>query len=245
MPPGTAPIRSDRVKSHAWFIDEVQLAGDEHLNAGYVEGYDGKARFDPEPDLALLRSRGLGPESTLVDLGAGTGEFVLAAAQICRRVVAVDVSPAMLKALSTKVGRQQVSNLELVRQGFLTYVHRGELADFVYTKNALHHLPDFWKAVALKRVAAILKQGGVLRLRDLVFSFEPEESEAVIEAWLQAAPGKPKGGWTRSELEIHLRQEYSTFSWLLEPMLHRAGFVIEEATYADSRVFAEYVCVKV
>jgi SAM-dependent methyltransferase len=151
----------------------------------------------------------------------------------------------MLKALSKKVGRRQVNNLELVRQGFLTYMHRGELADFVYTKNALHHLPDFWKAVALKRVAAILKQGGVLRLRDLVFSFEPEESEAVIEAWLQAAPGKPTDGWTRSELEIHLRQEYSTFSWLLEPMLHRAGFVIQEATYADSRVFAEYVCVKV
>ena len=44
---------------------------------------------------------------------------------------------------------------------------------FIYTRHALHHLPDLWKVVALGRMAALLVPGGVLFLRDLVFAFEP------------------------------------------------------------------------
>jgi ubiquinone/menaquinone biosynthesis C-methylase UbiE len=227
-----------------WFVDELEHAGREHLDPLYVEGFDRKSSFDPIPELALLADFGFGSDSTLIDLGAGTGTLALAAAQICRQVVAVDVSPAMLDALAAKARRQLVNNLQLVREGLLAYQHRGELADFVYTKNALHHLPDFWKAVALRRIVAMLKRGGILRLRDIVYSFEPHESEAVIEAWLGGAPERSEDGWTRSELETHVREEYSTFAWLLEPMLERSGFEIKEATYSDSRVFASYTCVK-
>ncbi|HYZ77148.1 MAG TPA: hypothetical protein VE596_07200 [Gaiellaceae bacterium] len=60
-------------------LDELALAGPEHLDPRYVEGYDEKARVDPDPDLALLRARGLGAGSTLVDLGSATGTFALAA----------------------------------------------------------------------------------------------------------------------------------------------------------------------
>src|SRR6266851_5505142 len=104
--------------------------------------------------------------------------------------------------------------------------HAGEPADFVYTRNALHHLPDFWKAIALQRMARLLRSGGILRLRDLIFSFEPVDADRVVDAWLKAAPVRPESGWTRSELETHLRDEHSTFTWLLEPMLDRAGFEI-------------------
>ena len=40
--------------------------------------------------------------------------------------------------------------------------------DLVISEYALHHLPDFWKAVALERMAGFLRPGGTLRLRDLV-----------------------------------------------------------------------------
>ncbi len=125
-----------------WFIDELTHAGDEHLDPGYVVRYDRKASFDSIPDLDLLRNFGFGSESTLVDLGTGTGDFALAAARTCRRVIAVDISPAMLEALHLKIARQGVTNLEVVRSGFLTYEHQGEQADFVFSRNALHHLPE-------------------------------------------------------------------------------------------------------
>jgi RNA polymerase primary sigma factor len=44
----------------------------------------------------------------------------------------------------------------------------------------------------------------------------------------------------REELEAHLREEHSTFTWLLEPMLERAGFEIVGASFSASRVFAAY-----
>jgi SAM-dependent methyltransferase len=224
--------------------DELALAGAEHLDPDYVAGYDRRAAFDPEPDLALLRRHGLGPDATLVDLGAGTGTLALAAAPACRRVVAVDVSPAMPAAIETKAAAFGLANVECVRAGFLGYEHWGPPADVVYSRNALHHLPDFWKAVALRRAAAILRPGGVLRLRDIAFAFDPGAAESFLGAWLAAAPDRPEEGWTRTELEAHLREEHSTFTWLLEPMLERAGFEIVEADYGSFRVFAAYVCRK-
>jgi hypothetical protein len=47
--------------------------------------------------------------------------------------------------------------------------------------------------------------------------------------------------WLRAEFEEHVRDEHSTFSWLLEPMLHRAGFEIEDAVYTPDRFSAKYV----
>ena len=227
-----------------WILDEVARSGDEHLDPEYAEGYDRKSGTDTADDLALLRELGLDARSTLVDLGAGTGTFAVAAAPYCGRVVAVDVSAAMLGVSRTKVERLALGNVELVRAGFLTYEHRGDPAEFVYSRNALHHLPDLWKALALERVARILRPGGVLRLHDLVLSCDPAEVPDVIEARLASAAERPKDGWTRSELEAHFREEHSTFSWLLEPMLERAGFEIREATFRDSQVYAAYTCTR-
>ncbi|MGZ3583405.1 MAG: class I SAM-dependent methyltransferase [Ktedonobacterales bacterium] len=227
-----------------WYIDELSHAGSEHLDMSYVPGYDHKAGTDPAEDLAVLRELGLSETHTLVDLGAGTGTFALAAAPLCRRVVAVDVSPVMLALLRQKAVQSGIGNIECVQRGFLSYEHQGELADFVYSRHALHHLPDFWKAIAIEHTAAILKPGGVFYLRDLIFAFEPHEAEHVIESWLANAPEQTDYGWSRSELETHLREEHSTFNWLLEPMLQRAGFEIWRVQHGTSRVHSAYTCIK-
>ena len=53
----------------------------------------------------------------------------------------------------------------------------------MYTRNALHQLPDFWKALALNRIARMLRPGGVLRLRDLIYDFGPGDAEGIFRAW--------------------------------------------------------------
>ena len=93
-------------------------------------------------------------------------------------------------------------------------------------------------------VQPVDEHGGVLRLRDLVFSCAPRDVEHVIEAWLAAAPSRPEDGWTRPELEAHVRQEHSTFNRLLEAMLEHAGFQIQQVEYDTSRIYAAYMCVK-
>jgi SAM-dependent methyltransferase len=226
-------------------IDETALAGSEHLDPAYVAGYDRKAAFDPAEDLAVLRARGLGPDSTLIDFGAGTGTFAVAAALFCKRVVAVDVSPAMVAAIRARAADAAADNVDAVQAGFLGYVHDGDPVAAIYTRNALHHLPDPWKAVALRRMAGLLREGGTLRLRDLVFSFPAADAETGIERWIDAtASDDPAVGWTRAELETHVRDEHSTFTWLLEPMLADAGFAIVASAYAPIGAYADYTCVR-
>ncbi len=155
----------------------------------------------------------------------------------------MDVSGAMLTILKEKTERLGIKNIECVQGGFLTYEQRGEPADFVYSRNALHHLPDFFKALALERIASMLGPGGALRLHEPLFSFDPGEAEHIIEAWLASAVEQPERGFTRPGIEKDVREEYITFSWLLEPMLERAGFAIQDARHHASRCYSAYTCV--
>lgn len=230
--------------SPSWYLDEVRYAGPEHLDEAFVAAYDAKQQTDWAPELQLLREHGLDSAKTLVDLGTGTGALALAVAPYIKRVVAVDISPAMLAFVRRQAQAKRLANLDCVQAGFLSYEHTGAPADFIYTRNALHHLPDFWKGVALQRLAAMLPTGGILRLRDLVYAFAPQEATQRLEAWFAGAKVRREDGYTRSEYETHLRDEYSTYSWLLEPMLQRAGFEIRFADYSPNKIYAAYLCVK-
>lgn len=227
-------------------MDETAYAGRENLDPQHARRYDAKEDAQAAGEVGALQERGvLGPASEVVDLGAGTGQFALAAAGVCRRVVAVDVSPVMLAPLAEKVEERGLGNVELVSAGFLTYEHAGPPPDLVYSRYALHHLPDFWKAIALSRIAGMLGPGGHLRLWDVVYGFEPNAASRRIDAWIEAATSADaEGGWTRPELAEHVRDEHSTFTWLLEPMMERAGFEIVEATYSADAMFARYLCRK-
>ncbi len=226
-----------------WLLDEVASAGRENLDADHAALYDEKEDAKAAQEVELLRGLGLDERAQVVDLGAGTGQFTAAVAHACARVVAVDISPVMLARLRAKVAASRLSNVEFVEAGFLTYEHSGNPADFVYSRWALHHLPDFWKSTALHRMRTILRSGGILRLSDVVYSFDPADAEERIEEWCASLPVEATrdGEWTRADIEEHVRDEHSTFTWLLEPMIERSGFRIERAHHSTDGFFAEYV----
>ena len=224
-----------------WMLDEVANAGRENLDVAHVERYDRKMDARASEEVELLRAYGLDESSVVVDLGCGTGQFALAVAPVCRRVVAVDVSPVMRQRLRRKRDDGGISNLEIEDAGFLTYDHTGDRADIVYSRYALHHLPDFWKVTALRRVHAALQPGGVFRLWDVVYSFDPSETAERVEAWCAPYGDEIEGDWARWEVEEHVRDEHSTFTWLLEAMFERTGFAVEAADYSDDGFDAQYV----
>ncbi len=80
-----------------------------------------------------------------------------------------------------------------------------------------------------------------MRLWDVVYDFAPSEAEERLEAWCATAGDEIEGDWSRAELEEHVRDEHSTFTWILEPMMERAGFAIEAAERSDDGIFAKYV----
>jgi SAM-dependent methyltransferase len=230
--------------AETWLLDELAHAGPEHLDVAFITGYDKKQGYpDPEPDIAAFEAHGLGGSSTVVDIGAGTGQFSIPAARRFGRVVAADVSPVMVDALRASAAAAGLANVGVVRAGFLSYHHDGPPPEGVYTRNALHQIPDFWKGQALQRIADLLPPGGVLRLRDLIFDFQPRQAGEVFAGWFAGAAANPADGYTAADYAEHIRTEYSTYRWLLEPLLTATGFEVVGVSY-ERRLYGAYTCVK-
>lgn len=228
----------------AWYKDEFQQVGVDFFDVAQVEAYDrNQTSSTVEVEQALVAQLGISSGHTVIELGAGTGTFAIQASLAGAYVHAVDVSQVMLAYARNKAHRVGATNIEFHHAGFLTYEHKATPADFVVTKSALHILPDFWKMIAFLRMAAMLKVGGVLYLRDVIFSFSPAEYQTRINAWIERV-AKPEGeGWTARDFSMHVREEHSTFGWIIEGMLTRAGFTIKEADYLATE-YARYTCRK-
>jgi putative AdoMet-dependent methyltransferase len=184
----------------------------------------------------------LNGDQTVLEIGTGTGEFALAAAVHCSRVYAVDLSAGMLKYAKKKARSWQVSNIEFLQAGFLTYQHHGPPLDAVVTQLALHHLPDFWKQVALMRLADMLKEGGKICLRDVVYSFDVNAYEDFFEEYISKGAEKV-GDEFSGRIAAHVKNEYSTLDWIMRGMLERAGFKIDRPDHKDGFI-GLYLCTK-
>ena len=170
-----------------WLLDEFAHAGRENLDAEHVHRYDSKMDASAPSETELPGTLGLGPNSVLVEIGVGTGQLTIAAAARCDRVIAVDVSPAMLARLFANLDDRGMCNVEIVEAGFLSYLFDPESVDFVYSRLALHHLPDSWKTVALRRIHDALKPGGVFRLWDVVTTSTLENPTTALNSGVRRA----------------------------------------------------------
>lgn len=237
----------------AWLYDETRQIGTDYQDLSQIRGYDqrmAKIRDVDREVREVLDHLNLSPEATVLELGCGTGEFPIAAAGRCRKVIAADVSLPMLAFARDKAalrlreaGRAtDLQRIEFVEGGFLTYQHEGEPLDAVVTAFALHHLPDFWKQVALIRIGGMMKEGGRLFIRDVVYSFDPAEYEIFFDRYLSRM-AEIGGAGTPQDMVIHIRDEHSTIGWIMERMIERAGFSIEAADYRAGFI-ATYLCVK-
>lgn len=208
---------------------EFEPVGVELSSAAAVADYDRNQGSDSRRDRALLMRLGVTEGTELVDLACGTGSMVVEAAAMGARAHAVDVSEEMLQFTRRRAEDRGVTVL-LHREGFLSYRHHGP-ADVVTTKSALHQLPDFWKQAALIAISDYMRPGGVLYIWDLIFSFRPRDYANHIERLLDNYGDAAGEGFSREDFETHVREEYSTYAWILEGMLDRAGFDVVSTQY--------------
>jgi len=184
----------------------------------------------------------LKPDQTVLELGTGTGEFALAASRRCSWVYAVDLSDGMLRYAQKKAASRDILNVDFLKGGFLTYEHQGDPVDAAVSQIALHHLPDFWKQVALLRIAGLLKKGGRFCLRDVVYSFDTAEYEDYFKKFFAQASARG-GDEFAGIMADHVKNEYSTLDWIMRGMMERAGFEIVSARHKHG-FFGLYFCTK-
>jgi len=208
-----------------------------------VEIYDSShADFrDMEAEnMQVLERLEIKKDNRLIDLGSGTGNFAIQAARRCAKVYAIDVSQAMIDCAAAKAFKAGTPNIEFHHAGFLTYQHQDAPVDAVVTTFAFHHLPDFWKGIALQRVNSMLKPGGQLYIHDVIL----EEANALANiAALVDKLGTAGGKFMREDIERHFRDEYSTYDWVMDGLLSRAGFTIK-SKQMDAGVLGSYICTK-
>ena len=228
-----------------WYFDETTHAGVDYADTSIAEEYDSqhsKFRNFEEEARRIVDVLGIGPEDTVLDMGCGTGAIALNIAGHCRKVIGVDTARSMLGICRKKAQELGISNMETHCAGFLTYVHKGEGVDAIVTKAALHHLPDFWKCIALERMAKILKSQGKLYLWDVVFGFDVKDHASLLQAWIDEMR-KEAGPEMADEVAIHIRDEFSTYDWIMEGMLAKAGFTIKRKV-SEATHCLTYICTK-
>lgn len=69
-----------------WVLDELATAGGENLEPVHASQYDRKEEARAAEEVQLLAELGLDQTEDVVDLGAGTAQFAVAAADVSNRV---------------------------------------------------------------------------------------------------------------------------------------------------------------
>ncbi len=228
-----------------WYYNELVQIGTDYTDKEEIMDYDRKMqkiRNIGEEVKTMLRLVDPRPDDRVLEIGCGTGEFSIELSRHCREVIALDVSEGMLEYAREKARSRNRNNISFIKGGFLTYEADDELFDAVVSQLALHHLPDFWKLTALKRINSMLKTAGRFYLRDVVFSSGIDDFDELISKLLENIPEDVKDEMA-SEYILHIKEEFSTFDWVMEGLIERAGFRIEESIY-DNGFIASYLCIK-
>lgn len=111
---------------------------------------------------ALTAAVDFSPELTVMDFGAGTGLITAKVAPLVKRVLAVDISEAMLEQLRQKVelaGKVEVCCHDLLEMPL------GRKVDLVVSAMAMHHVEDTRQL--LRAFFDHLEPGGRIALADL------------------------------------------------------------------------------
>jgi len=147
----------------------------------------------------------------------------------------------MLSYAKSKATELGVDSINFVESGFLNYQHLSGPVDYATTSFAFHHLPDYWKTIALKNIYKMLKDSGRLYIQDVVI--EEENSIENINSFIESQE-QLGGEFLRVDAIEHFRDEFSTYDWVLEGMLERAGFTVDSKESISSLV-ARYFCAKI
>src|SRR5437762_3040989 len=177
---------------------------------------------------AALSALGVQRGWRVADIGCGNGVLACEAALMGAEVDAIDISPAML-ALAEIQARDRKVAIRTQSAGLLSFAYQPNSYDLIVSEFTLHHLPDFWKAVALSRIFSALKSGACFYLRDIVFVGMPDGAERDVEQWADFSI--KNHDFERENVVTHMRDEYSTFGWVIERMLIDVGFTLESVDY--------------
>ncbi len=178
---------------------------------------------------AVLEAAGTAPGARVVDLGCGNGQIGLPLARDGASVLAVDVSPVMIKSLQAEAQRQRLQTLHGLATPIEELVLPSASVDLVVSSYALHHLRDADKARLISSAAGWLRPGGRIVIADMMFGRGGSSRDRqIIRSKVSILARKGIGGWWRiakNAVRYMVRvQERPVSAEAWKSMLVAAGF---------------------
>jgi ubiquinone/menaquinone biosynthesis C-methylase UbiE len=178
---------------------------------------------------AVLAAASPRPGDQVVDLGCGTGQLSLPLAERGARVLAIDVSAAMVRRLEANARERAIGGVEGLGIPIESLSLPAGSVDLVVTSYALHHLRDADKSRVVSAAYQWLRPGGTLLVADMMFGRGgTSQDRAIIKSKVSALAKKGIGGWWRIAKNgyrylVRVREHPASIStWTA--MFARAGF---------------------
>lgn len=147
---------------------------------------------------AVVAAGGAGPQTSVVDLGAGSGQLSIPLARQAARVLAVDISPTMIELLRANAATAGITNIEARVSPIEDLDIPAGSVDLVVSNYALHHLRDPDKVAAIKAAAGWLRPGGKVVIGDMMFGRGASARDrAIIAAKANSMLAMGPAGWWR------------------------------------------------
>jgi ubiquinone/menaquinone biosynthesis C-methylase UbiE len=172
----------------------------------------------------MVRRIGQRPDDVALDLGCGGGHVTFRLAPLVKKVIAYDLSEAMLAVVAEEAARRGLTNVVTQRGVAETLPHPPDSFDLVVTRYSAHHWAD--ARAGVREMGRVLRRGGRAIVLDVIAPASP-----LLDTWLQT-------------LELlrdpsHVRN-YSLAEW--RSMLAGAGLQVLDATEFPVRLeFAAWV----
>ena len=133
-------------------------------------------------------------QSSVVEIGLGTGGLLPALTAKGCRVIGVDHSPAMLEEARCRLAHDRVSGVEL-RLGEMTHLPLSDAAvDAALVNMVLHHAAD--PPSVLAEIRRVIVPGGLIVLADLARHEREWVRERLADQWLGFEEAELKGWLT-------------------------------------------------
>jgi ubiquinone/menaquinone biosynthesis C-methylase UbiE len=129
---------------------------------------------------ALVQMAAPSSHDLALDVATGTGFTALALAPSCRRVVALDFTPGMLREAESLRRARAIENLTLCLGDAEAVPFLAGTFDIVVCRHAAHHFPNLLRA--LGEMARVTRPGGRVVLCDTCAPEDPELA-ALMNGW--------------------------------------------------------------